>query len=299
MKPVGTATRALLAGIVDYAGLFPPAQLELAAAVRAYAAARRGPHAWMLGRFVLPAARSDEFAAACLAEWQPLDGAWEVSLLAADVPAAQAAIERLRAACGSRVAVASVEFGLLAPAGLDAALARLRELPTEIETYFEMPLGAERGACLARLGVSGARAKIRTGGLHADAVPGAAELAGFLSDCARAELPFKATAGLHHACRAEYRLTYAPDSPTAVMHGFANLAAAAALAFHAQADVATLERVLLAPDPLARLGDDGLHYAGGRLDCAALAECRARFFRSFGSCSFDEPATEIAARLGA
>lgn len=299
MTPVGAATRALLAGIVDYAGLFPPAQLELAAAVRAYAGARRGPHAWMLGRFVLPAARSDEFAAACLVEWQPLDGAWDVSLLASDVPAARAAIERLRAACGPRVAVASVEFGLLDAAGLDVALTRVPELPTGIETYFEIPLGAERGERLARLGGSGASAKIRTGGLHAEAVPDVAELAGFLSDCARARLPFKATAGLHHACRAEYRLTYAPDSPTALMHGFVNLAAAAALAFHAQADVAALERVLLAPDPLTWLADDGLTHASGRLDCAALAECRARFLRSFGSCSFDEPAAEIAAHLGA
>ncbi len=298
MTTIGAATRALLAGIVDYAGLFPPAQLHLAAAVRAYAAARRGPHAWMLGRFVLPAARSDEFAAACLA-WQPLDGAWEVSLLAADVPAARAAIERLRAACGARVAVASVEFGLLDLAGLDVALTRVPDLPTEIEIYFEIPLGAERGERLARLGGSGASAKIRTGGLHAEAVPSVTELAEFLSDCARARLPFKATAGLHHACRAEYRLTYALDSPTAVMHGFVNLAAAAALAFHAQADVAALERVLLAPDPLAWLADDGLAHAGGRLDCMALAECRARFLRSFGSCSFDEPANEIAARLGA
>ncbi|MDE3127939.1 MAG: hypothetical protein KGL38_08030, partial [Gemmatimonadota bacterium] len=52
---------ALLARAVDYAGLFPPARLPMADAVRAYADYRHGPQAWMLGRFVVPAARLEEF----------------------------------------------------------------------------------------------------------------------------------------------------------------------------------------------------------------------------------------------
>ena len=47
------AARALLAHIVDYAGVFPPAALELDAAVRNFASYRRGPDAWMLGAFVV------------------------------------------------------------------------------------------------------------------------------------------------------------------------------------------------------------------------------------------------------
>ena len=50
------SARALLGGVVDYAGLFPPAALSMADAVAEYAAAQRGADAWMLGRFVLPAA---------------------------------------------------------------------------------------------------------------------------------------------------------------------------------------------------------------------------------------------------
>ena len=49
--------RALLTGVVDYAGLFPPASLDLPAAKRNYAAYRDGEWAWMLGRFVVPAAK--------------------------------------------------------------------------------------------------------------------------------------------------------------------------------------------------------------------------------------------------
>jgi hypothetical protein len=62
--------RALLKGIVDYAGMFPPASLDLETAARNYAAYRQGEHAWMLGRFVVPAARRTE-----------VDAAWPLAVL--------------------------------------------------------------------------------------------------------------------------------------------------------------------------------------------------------------------------
>src|SRR5262245_38924762 len=56
------ALRALLGGIIDYAGLFPPAQLPLEEAIRNYARYRTEPESWMLGRFVIPATRLKELA---------------------------------------------------------------------------------------------------------------------------------------------------------------------------------------------------------------------------------------------
>ena len=46
--------RALLTRTIDYAGLFPPASLDLEAALRNYAEYVRTPERWMLGAFVLP-----------------------------------------------------------------------------------------------------------------------------------------------------------------------------------------------------------------------------------------------------
>src|SRR5436305_3553099 len=48
------SVRAFLAGIIDYAGLFPPAQLPLDEAIRRYARYRTEPESWMMGRFVCP-----------------------------------------------------------------------------------------------------------------------------------------------------------------------------------------------------------------------------------------------------
>jgi hypothetical protein len=50
------ALRELLRGLIDYAGMYPPAALSLPEALTNYQAYRNGPHAWMLGRFVIPSA---------------------------------------------------------------------------------------------------------------------------------------------------------------------------------------------------------------------------------------------------
>ena len=54
------AEEELLTGLIDYAGLFPPASLSMEEAVRSYDSYRRGPYAWMLNRFIVPAARAHE-----------------------------------------------------------------------------------------------------------------------------------------------------------------------------------------------------------------------------------------------
>lgn len=54
------ALEALLAGAIDYAGLFPPASLPLAQAAANYESYRRSPQQWMLGRFVGSASVVDQ-----------------------------------------------------------------------------------------------------------------------------------------------------------------------------------------------------------------------------------------------
>ena len=53
----------LLVGLVDFAGLFPPAALPMSDAVRQFAEYRAGPTAVSLGRFVVPVGRLGELAA--------------------------------------------------------------------------------------------------------------------------------------------------------------------------------------------------------------------------------------------
>ncbi|HET7190233.1 MAG TPA: hypothetical protein VFI52_18910, partial [Gemmatimonadaceae bacterium] len=76
-----SSLRALVAGLVDYAGLFPPASLDMPAAAARYAEYRASADAWMLGRFIVPVARLNELAAALPA--QP-DTPWTLCVLMGD-----------------------------------------------------------------------------------------------------------------------------------------------------------------------------------------------------------------------
>src|SRR5512147_736957 len=49
-------------GLIDYAGMFPPAELPLTEALANYLRYRKGGDAWMLGRFICPTQRLEEIA---------------------------------------------------------------------------------------------------------------------------------------------------------------------------------------------------------------------------------------------
>ena len=141
--------------------------------------------------------------------------------------------------------------------------------------------------------LAGTRAKIRTGGVTADLFPSPEALADFLLQCAQRKLAFKATAGLHHAVRGVYKLTYEPDSACATMHGFLNVLLAACLAWY-DGSPAQVRATLEETDAAAfRFDDTGVSWHGHRLSNAQLAAAREEFIVSFGSCSFEEPLQEL------
>jgi len=55
------AVRILLDSVLDYAGLFPPAKLDMRTTVANFARDRRGPDRWMLARLIVPVTRFPEF----------------------------------------------------------------------------------------------------------------------------------------------------------------------------------------------------------------------------------------------
>jgi hypothetical protein len=140
---------------------------------------------------------------------------------------------------------------------------------------------------IAELAKHELRAKIRTGGVTADAIPDADHVATFIRICAMHGVPFKATAGLHHPVRCMRALTYDADSPRATMHGFINVFMAAAFPHDA-------ERILVEEDPRAfRFEDEFAFWREKAVTTEHLAQIRREFALSFGSCSFEEPVNEL------
>jgi len=287
-------TRAVLEGLVDYAGLFPPAGLGMAETVLNFARYQRRDDHWALGRLVVPAGRLEEFGAALdrLAESDRLGTRWPLTvLLGADH---RADLERV-AAFGERhahggPAVHSVE----ARAASTAAITDLRSaVPARWELFLELPLDGDLPGLGRAVQAAGAMAKVRTGGIRAAEIPAPSAVLAFLGMAADLRLPFKATAGLHHPLRGPAPLTYLPGCDIAVMFGYLNVLAAAAALWHHR-PMAEAERWLLADDRREFLLDpEGLGLGALRLGTAELAATRREFMRSIGSCSFTEPLDEI------
>lgn len=291
------ALRALLGGLIDYAGLFPPAGLEMRPAVEEFARRRRGDDGWILARFVVPLSRLDELAEAAGDLFDHGGAApWPLSVLAgqasdADLAAERATLDAWNAAHGGRAKVEMIESKART---VDEIRARASAF-AGFETYLEIPHDEDPAVLLEAIAASGAKAKIRTGGVREDLIPSAAEVARFVVAAARAGAAFKATAGLHHPLRGEYPLTYAPDSPSATLHGFLNVFLASALArldarHGGEIDAAAVEALLEQRDP-----DVLRELLAARLDAASLGDARQGFAVSYGSCSFAEPVDDLRA----
>jgi hypothetical protein len=292
----GTALAVLVDGLIDYAGLFPPAALAMPAAVAAYARYAIGPDRAMLGRFVVPAARLVEFTAAvdALPHGAPTPRApWRLSVLAsaADAPS----LTEWSATSGGCLAIDTVE----AKASTLDEIAALVGVPTGVfgsgvTVYVELPVREDPSALIAALAPHGLRAKIRTGGVTPEAFPTPSEVVRFLSACVQAGVPFKATAGLHHPMRGEYALTYEVTAPRGMMYGYLNVFLAAALLWQGKAEAEVLPLLEEREAHAIVIEPSRLRWRAHQLDIETLTRFRATFAGSFGSCAFDEPVQELA-----
>jgi len=294
-----TGLRSLLEGSIDYAGLFPPAALDLGSAVREYAAYLESEQSWALGRLVIPVARLPELEAVAgeLMPLQPSDRPWRLTALAGlDTAGDARAVGEFSCRHAAEGAAAASADAIEAKADTVAAVDRLLgSVPEYLQAYVEVPIGQDPTPLVEEIAHHGGRAKVRTGGVTAAAFPATADLARFIRVCAESQVPFKATAGLHHPLRGDYRLTYAPDSAQARMFGFLNVFLAAAFARSGLGD-RELGAVLEETSPEAfEITDEGIAWEGQHLDLGAIRRAREHVVISFGSCSFTEPVGELAA----
>jgi hypothetical protein len=255
-------------------------------AVAEYAQYRAAPDRWALGRFVVPLARWTELSDAVVGAVES-DRPWPVSLLATPGDAARV---RALMAVEMRLVVQSVECKV---SGVDDAREAGKIAAAGVEVFAEPAFLADFATMASALAQSGVAAKIRTGGVTADAFPTPVQILDFLRLCREAGLRFKATAGLHHAVRGEYRLTYDPSPPTGEMFGFLNVAVAAAFLWHGRVDEIVLRMLEERRLEAFEFTDRELRWRDERLSVEELADARARFFAGFGSCSFREPMAEI------
>jgi hypothetical protein len=303
---VFASLRTLLAGIVDYAGLFPPAKLPLDQALRNYDHYRRQNEAWMLGRFVIPAARLEDLAPyhdELFTPEQPFlftvlgRGGGSLTEFLTHLRDDLRDIAEFRKRHGDRVRVDTLETRLppeLAdPVQPDSTLSLFKTLQVfpvvDLFPFCEAP-GMPDDLLEQFASLPGERVgfKLRCGGMNAAAFPSSLQVATALRKCLDGGVPFKATAGLHHP------LPRFDEGVQARMHGFVNVFLAGVLAHARNLSVEQL-RSLLDEEDAKQISFTARH-ASWRKHRATLAEIRSarkNFVISFGSCSFEEPIQDL------
>jgi hypothetical protein len=292
--PPKESVRILLNEIIDYAGLFPPSQVSMAEAVLNFATYRHSNYGWMLGRFVLPVSRLDEFYESAK-EFLPRgrESAWRLSVLAGeDLASTVRSIIEFNRKHSERAICDLLEVKAATVSKIENTIA---SLPKAVTPYFEIaPVGRTFVDLVATLGIKKLRAKIRTGGTSREEFPATRDIIRFVRTCMAANVPFKATAGLHHPIRCFKPLTYAPDAPQGTMHGFLNVLLMTGFA-RESFRVSLLEEIMEEEfEEVFEFTEGGVSWRGTHmLTLSHLERLRVRGMHSFGSCSFDEPVADL------
>jgi len=283
MPEVQTATSTkseiLLEGLIDYAGLYPPANLEMQPVIDNWATFLQSDDGWMLARLIIPVHRLEEFKTVAKdvlpsPEEQDL---WQLSVLLPPVndeqfvSSIQSTIDFNYSDCGAVANV--VEFKASTTNEIETALDALHD---DLFPYIELPIEDDPRGLIAALSGTIAGAKVRTGGIRPDLYPEPSLLARFLHSCAVAGQPFKATAGMHHPNRSLNECVGVTE------FGFLSVLQATASAFCQNADVEEVTNILTS---------DTTDFS--EFDQSDLEQVRAELFNSVGSCSFDEPREDL------
>lgn len=279
---------ALVAELVDDAGLFPPTALPMPDAVARHREDVARGDKMHTNRFLCPVSRLDE-----LREQLTAQDRFDLGVIADTGPEAlaaalaDAAVEARFVPCHVEAPIAVVNQD--DPAEAVAAL--LSETPTGLPLYVEPARWEQAGELTATVVRArlrrDVRLKLRCGGVRAELFPTPEELAAALAGASAARVPFKATAGLHEAVR------HTDGATGFTHHGYVNLLAATAscLSGAAHGDSGSGNE----PAEVAAVLDDrdpaSLVRRLAALDIADAVAVR-RVFTSYGSCDTRKPLTD-------
>ena len=326
---MNTISRILLADIVDYAGLFPPAELELDDAIRNYDEYRREPESWMLGRFICPAARLGELKP-YVDELFSTGPALRLSVLGRGGGSSDEFLEGIRSDLAAaaefgenyrdRCAIEAFEVRLPGDLSGEDEVRQLLERTANglgefgmdgLPVFFERTIHAERSHDLPAV-LSGIAAhntmhvrvsekknstyssgfKSRCGGVETDAYPSVDDLADTIYSACTAGVPMKFTAGLHHPLR------HYNEQAGVVMHGFINVFVAGILADSLKIDSGRIREIVADESPESfSFSENRVSWKELSVSTEEIVAGRRRAVTSFGSCSFDEPREDLR-RLG-
>ncbi len=303
--------------ILDYAGLFPPASLQLQESFENYLEYMQSQESWMLSKFICPIRRVRELQSILPAINHPEKV--RLSLLASpavstheflkifenDISEFAALSEGFHNKCLFETVELKIPETLLMKDSKKEITEFVDAVSSIVKTDFdhsvfifcEIPASTDMEKSMKQVipainihngSFSDAGFKLRTGGTVAVEIPPSRTVVAAIRECLDHKVTLKFTAGMHHPFR------HYDDSVNAKMHGFINVFGAGILAFrHAITDHELREMIDDENIENFVFSDDSFEWKGWKSDTKEIHGARNGLVISFGSCSFTEPVDDL------
>ena len=301
--------------LIDYAGLFPPASLDLKTSFFNYIKYLQSQYNWLLSKFIVPAKRLPELASLIEDEKIILEKPIHFSILGGKEVALSKFFDALsddinrirefKSKFGDETITETYEVSIPLELLVIPDNKTIVDFFTKVSSYIfgklnknisvfyeavpnkDLALIAQSITMFNLMGHF-AGFKMRTGGVEASAFPPPEKIAHALKICSEHETPVKCTAGLHHPFR------HFNKSVNTKMHGFMNVFCAGIFAYNLDLNEYELTRMLLEENPANfKFSNDSISYENYEVFEEEISDAREKFMISFGSCSFEEPIEDL------
>ncbi|MCG8633607.1 MAG: hypothetical protein MI863_07245 [Desulfobacterales bacterium] len=283
------AFKQFMTGIIDYAGMFPPAALDPGTALKNYRTYLGTEFRWMLNNFILPVSKlsltepADDLSLSVIIK-DPVSED-EKKMLSQWAPRIQALETVLpeKPDTPSEVAACLEDFRAQAAGAGRAGIFVETTGPERFSTVIEVLARINRSSSGGRFGF-----KLRCGGADKAAVPSPERVAAVIASCRDHDIPLKFTAGLHHP------FFGFSESLGTVRHGFINIFSAALLAFSCSLCKEEIRACLTDGNKKSFVfSGTGFSWQGRSVGIDAIERLRREKVIGFGSCSFEEPLADL------
>lgn len=300
-------------GLLDYAGLFPPANLPLQVSLKNFSEYYDHQQTNWLGKYILPVNKVDE-TISILNEhplFSKLKNKANFSLIISNSETINdyskilekdiTLIKKLTNQFEQTITLDSIEFAppkevfttnntKLIIDTLNILLEKFSYLDKINQFYCEVRVLENLHEYIQTISnfnqkISNKIAiKLRTGGVTPAQIPPSIDIAKAIRVCAEQKIPIKATAGLH--------VPVPNDNPHvgARLHGFLNIFSCLLLCYDDLMSIENMENIISNYSYRDfKFTDSGLHVGNRYISNQKMTELRKSFIKSFGTCSFIEP----------
>lgn len=321
---ISNSLKQLLTHLIDYAGLFPPASLQLPEAYKGFVKYVNESDEWILSKFICPAKQLSALSELIKNDTEN-SNFFSVSVLgrsgsnteefikgtAEDVALMAHFLQSTKNKYLTDAFELKFPEDLVFENNIDAMYEVMKSTASilkeniafPVKIFFELPLKNDWKSSVNNFASALKKHneffgqdenfprsgfKLRTGGVEAAAFPSPEQIAYVINKCYENQVPLKFTAGLHHPIR------HYNESVKTKMHGFLNVFGAGVLLYGNDLFEEDLINILSDEDAENfKFDENYFKWKEFKSPIKVIENARKNFVISYGSCSFDEPREDL------